>query len=251
MKNLKFYLSAILIGGALISCEKVDELQDQAQDSGFSADTQYPEIEGTNGLLAAINTVTTVESAPGFPVEVTLGTGVAIFYDSLSTSTFVDAGTVRVEDKTLEKQENGTYAFIPSATDFSGVDYSGSATWDVSGSANVAAFNETYSTFPSTPDFDGDYSTIEAGAELNINLETSVSNADSIIVMLATENGQVLKTYAGNVSSFTFTQAEVESVGTGQGLVQVTPYSFEVRAVNNKSFAFVNETSVSEFTEVK
>jgi hypothetical protein len=67
---------------------------------------------------------------------------------------------------------------------------------------------------------------------------SNVSGADSVFFMV----GGVSHLEAGTATSSTFTEAEINTMGTGASFMQVAPYRFEMATYSGKDFYFVTES---------
>ncbi len=244
-----FLFAALIAAVGFTSCDK-EETPDQEVPQETSVQTAYPQYDDADGILVGIKSITKQETA-GFPIEIELGTAVAAFFDGPGSTTLLDAGTVELNESSLSKQSNNSYVFIPSATDFQGIDFSGGASWEVSGNGEVDAISDDFNRFPGTPELN-EVEDITKGEAFTVSIAGSVSSTDSILVVVSSQDGSSInKTFARTQTSFSFTATESGNLNTGTGLVQVVPYAFTQVDVSGKNIYFINETVVTQNVTIK
>jgi hypothetical protein len=210
-----------------------------------------PTYTGTFGALIGIKTVTTVETLPGFPTNIELGTAVAFFSEN-GGSSFLDAGSITADTKALTKQSNNSYAFIPSQTDVTGIEFGTSLNWVSTGGA-WPAFNITnYDGFATVNNFDtssGDV-TVSNGYTISTG---GIYGADSIFFALHSPTGSKSVIVAGNTgaSSYTFSASETGGLGKGTGYIQVVGIKYDAQTANSKNYWLLNETVRTKMVEFK
>ncbi|MES2620307.1 MAG: hypothetical protein V4615_05590 [Bacteroidota bacterium] len=247
-KNI-FTVSALLLSGLLMvsSCKKEDDTPSAPQDTAPTVNTP----SDADGAFAAVNTLTHTTVA-GFTTTIEIGTAVAWFG---TQSTFVDGGTVTCDGETLNKQSGNSYVYVPTTTTPTGIDFATPLVWDISGnSANgVPAFTKSHSgSFPSIDDISNS-GEIATNADFTLTATGAVSGSDSVIFVVSGPNGSVLKVQGPDVSSCTFTAAEMGTLGTGSnsGLLQIAPYRLTSEVFSSKKYYFVKEAVVSKFVTLK
>ncbi|MBS1612369.1 MAG: hypothetical protein JST49_06065 [Bacteroidetes bacterium] len=235
---------------AVLSGCKKDEDNTPQQPSAVSP-TQTFNYSDAWGLLAGVKTVTS-QSTPIGPIDIELGTAVAAFNVSAGSSEYQDAGTVSCNTKGLTKQTGNSYVFQPSQADVTGIEFNNGSSWNVSGSTNVPAFTASFNQFPSTPTLNSTNDvTLADGYTVSF---TSVSGADSVLVILATNNSYAEKRLAGWQNSATFTASDLNGLSASQyGMIQVTPYTWDVRTnlIPGKKVYMVNQVTVTKIVEFK
>lgn len=252
MKNnfTKFLIPAALFVLTVSSCNKKDDDSTPTQPTAISP-TETFNYSDSWGLLAGVKTVTSIKVGT-ISQDITLGTAVAAFSTTAGGDTYQNAGTVKANNETLNKQSNNTYVFQPSQTDIEGISFSGGADWDVSGAGDIPSFTESFNEFPSTPEIlSDDDVNLSDGYTVNFS---SVSGADSILVILASGNTYAEKRVGPFASSVTFTDADLEDLGASQaGMIQVTPYVWTVRYPlgGSKKVYMVNQVTVTKIVEFK
>jgi hypothetical protein len=220
----------------LASCNKKDD-DNTDPGGGDNPPTDNPMPQMGSGTLVAIKTQN-ITSTPIGDVTTTIGLGVAVFTDDAYNS-FTDAGTVELKGNALTKHSNNSYAFTPSLTNPTGIDLSGSITWDVSGNGNIPSFSHTVNTaFPSVGAVTSSSDVSKSGYTLTV---ASVNNADSVYFQV----GSVLKVLPGNAVSCQFTADDLSSLSTGASIVQVAPIKISSADYSGKTFYFINESTSS------
>lgn len=201
------------------SCKKAEDLIPKEPAKVESPTSPEIKIGDADAILVGLQTVT-YTTAGGFPIETAIGLPVALFFDG---ATFKDVGTVSCEGKSLAKQDNNSYIFAPSATDPLGVSYDNTIDWVVSGANGFPG--GTYSakgSFPSNVEIDATTGqNVDAKSAFTLATKISISNADSVYFGIYGPSGAVNHVLAGNTSAYTFTEAEMKSIGTGAGFMQI------------------------------
>ena len=238
---------AVLIT-SLSSCNKEDVLPEEIvpeEETNDSTPPPFPELIGSDGTLVAIKSQST-QSSPIGPMTVTVGLGVAVFYEAGNMESFLEAGTVNLNSLTCTKQDNNTYVFQPSQQNPTGIDFGSGVSWSVSGAANVDAFS--YDPTISFPEVEA----ISSGEVVNkangYTLTTSsITGADSVIFQI----GSVLKTLPGNSTSCNFSSTDLSGLTTGTSIVQIAAYKMENQMITGKNYYFINETVVSKAVTIE
>ena len=248
---LNFRLIGVGIASVLIvslgSCKKEDLLDDilKPTEPVEATPPPFPSVANSDGTLVAIRSQTTQNTQIG-PITTQIGLGVAVFYETPGATTFLDAGTVVLNELALTKQSNNSYAFQPSASNASGIDFTGGSSWNVSGTADVAAF--AFAPSISFPSLDA----VSSGETVNKSngytlTTTGVIGADSVIFQV----GTVLKTVAGNATSCTFSSSELSGLSTGTSIVQIAAYKMQNETITSKNYYFINESVVTKTVTVE
>ena len=229
-KQILFTLFVISISFlTLHSCKKAEDLIPDDSGTSSTPTNPQPQISDADAVLIGLQTVT-YTSIAGTVIETPIGLPVAIFMDG---SNFKDVGAVTCETQTLTKQDNNSYIFLPSATNPTGVSYSGDIEWTVAGANGFPG--GTYSSkgsFPGNVEIDATTrQDIDAQSAYTLAPKISIANADSIYYGVYGPKGAVNHVVAGNVSSFTFSQTEMKSIGTGTGYMQIAAVKYVKREV--------------------
>lgn len=202
-----------------------------------SPGTFSPSFSGEYGALIAIKTISTSDTPIG-PVDTEFGTAVAVFSENSGTS-FVNAGTVKVDSETLTKQENNSYVYMVGVTNPMGLTFGSTVNWTGTGATWEAFSTSTNQGFSSV-------NTITSGNVSKASSYTltsgSVSNADSILYAVYGSSGNTLVIVGGNNTSHTFSAADLSSLGEGSGLVQVVGLNYDKKVVGAKDYWLINET---------
>ena len=238
--------------GALVitSCSKDEDDDDNNNNQNPTPTTPddsapYPSFTDGAGTLVAIETISTSPSPIG-PIETALGTAVAVFYNNPGDTAFLDAGEVKVEDEGLSKQSNNAYVFIPGIANATGVQYDGTVDWEVAGGASVTGFTQSVNgSFPSVEQISSGDTVSKADGYMLMCPD--VNGADSVIFQV----GEVIRTVAGNPSSYNFTPGDLAPVTAGTSIVQIAAYYVQSEMINGETYYFVNETTVSKFVTVE
>lgn len=228
-------IATLLISG----CSKTEDVLEEATTNTTTATTPSITFGDGYGVLAAVKSVSYTTVA-GYTVPVEVNTAVAAFPSTPNSTTFQDAGSVSINGNALTKSTNNTYVYQNLTNPLSLNEQS----WSVSGSSTVPEiiYNENrpmpdYIGFESLP------STISKSGGVTVNLGAAVNNADSIYVIIADyNNGYILKRVGGNSASIVFTASDLSALASGQGMLQVCPWSYKEEDFNDRKFYFVNET---------
>lgn len=195
--------------------------------------------------------VSSTQTVAGITVPVQANTAAAWFG---TATTHVDGGNVTCESTALTNISNN-YIFKPTTATAS-IDLTTPIDWSVSGnSANgVAAFSKTdYGFFPTISDIanTGDVSTTTTFTLTASGL--NASGADSVIFNVAGPSGHVTKVRPAGTSACTFSAAEMGTVGTGSGIIQIAPYSVskDVTTTPGKTYYFVRESCANKLVTFK
>jgi hypothetical protein len=244
-KNLLLLSMAVLVGFS--SCKKDEEPEPEPNTPTAAAPANpIPAPIGADAALVAIHTSTYITAPLVGEIYQPIGFGVGVFGD-LAAGTYVSAGAVNLNTKALTAQSNQSYVFTPNQTAPTGVDFSSGANWTVAGGNGFAAFNHsTMNEVPSGPKYSG-ATTIARNAEFTLSSSIAILSADSVIFNVISPTVTLTKVRAGNISSCSFTAAEMGTLGAGSGYVQIVPYNYESATYGDKQIYFINE-SVSTST---
>jgi hypothetical protein len=223
-------------------CKKEDPTPDPTPTS--APPTVNP--PGADGVLAAVK-IRSYQNVGGIDIDVNIG-GASCGFNA-SGNTCVDGGTVKCEGKTLKKTSGGCYLFEMTSSEPNGIEYSGPVNWEVSGnSANgVPAFtHDNTDGWPNMGDVTLPSGNINRNNPLTITSSVEITNADSTIFIITAGSGSLTRVVGPGVSSVTFTAAEMGTLGTGQGIVQVNPYKIHSQVYGGKTYYFVNMVSLSK-----
>ena len=243
---------ALIAASAFASCKKEETpTPTPTPKPAPSSAAATPSYATGDGALVALVTRTTVTSF-GMSVDQDLGTGVAVF-GNLSAGTYNDAGTITLNSKELKKQTNNSYVYIPSVTDVTGIDLSGSINWSVGSPAITYDASRAGGGrgMPTSGGLSGSYTTIDASSSFTLAV-SSVANADSVYFQINGPDKSILKRMSGTTTSVTFTAAEVASLGKSVGCsVTVAPWNHQEKTFGGKLVHVINELALSRVVEIK
>lgn len=195
------------------------------------------------GIMIAIKSVSYQEVA-GIQIPIEVNTASSAFVSSPGSSTFIDAGQVSLNSKILSRQSNNTYVYLDllNPLNFSTI------TWNVAGANGIPMFD--YTDDQPWPSFNGLATlpaTVTRSAGISLNLDGSVSNADSVYLILASNDGKyAIKRVVGNAAEITLSAGELSGVSAGSGMIQLIPWSFKKEDFDSKDFYFVLESVYSK-----
>lgn len=242
MKNSKTSLFVLicLLSILISSCKKEDVIPEEPAPTPVSTPggSTTPVPTDADGVMWAIKSSSTVQ---GFTIEI--GTAVGIFMNG--TTDLVNVGTVSVNSQNLTAASNNAYTYAPNQTMPTGLDFSSSTNWSVSGGNGHAAFTYDASSlvFPTGSAITSSATVTKAnGYTLTCS---SVSAADSTLFII----GNVSKTLAGSANSCTFSASELSGLSAGTSVVMIVPYKLTQTMINGKNYYFgkelVNQLSVT------
>lgn len=244
-ETLKWGRLLLLCGAVSLTIASCNTDEDEVP-ADPSSNPVTPTFSEGDGALIAVKSVTFQDVPVIGQVEVDLGLGVAVFFNNGNTESFVEAGSVTLEGESLTLQDNNSYVYLPSQTNPTGIDFSGNPSWEVGGAGSVTGFTrETNIGFPNVGSITSS-GTVSSGSDYTVTV-SNVSGADSVIFTC----GGLVRTVAGNATSYTFTAAETSSMGTGPSYVQVAPYRIEEATVGGGAYWFVNERVVTQSVTIE
>lgn len=215
--------------------------------------------DGMWGAMIALEMKFTINN-PQLPVPVTTSTdmGIASFYDNNNGSgNLVDAGTVSINGNDLEKNTNNSYT-LTATTGMtpSTLDLGSTVSWKVSGGSGISAITHNHTT-SGFPDYTGTTPTeIDRSKDLEVDLGSNVSGADSVYVVIVTTSKTIIKAYGANPapSKATITASELSglsAVDDNTAYFEVVPFTYEVSTISGKKYAFIKEAAVVTAVNVK
>ncbi len=239
----KLLIACMAMSVAFTSCKKKDNGDDPTPTpTPTTPGTPTPNFEGATGVWAAVITTTTI---PFVGVkEMSMGTGG--YFVGTSTSTFRDAGVVKLDDNVLTKQSNNSYLWSNLNSNIWGTSNT-QADWAIAGNgSSVPALNYTTSKgFPVVAEINSS-ATVNTANDYTVTLMSNIFNADSVLVILSAGSKTVTKTvYGSNANNFVFTSAEMAGM-SGSGIIQVAAYNWEQSAAGTENIYFVNEKVVTK-----
>lgn len=223
-----------------VSCDKNED--ETPQNNNQSA-TENLNFSDSYGVMAAIKTIS-FQTVGGltFPVEV--NTAVAVFVSTPGATTFAPAGTVSINSSSLKKFGNNSYVYdnLISPLSFNTVQ------WSVSGEGEIPAFEKTVNIgFPDFTAYSSIPETFSLAAGLSVPLGSSVSNADSVVVVVSGSQNAAVKTVAAASANAVFSASELSNLGAGaSGMISVTPYNYTIETISGRKYYFVNESNYTK-----
>lgn len=245
--TMKHKVSQILIATIFISLifsgcsKKTEDLTDPTPQTNSGTPTPSFNFNDASGILVALKTVTE-QTVAGITIPVELNAPTAVFPSSPGSASFLDAGTVSINSRSLSKLSNNSYVYNDYVNP---VNYN-TVTWVVSGNGSVPAINYTEDKqMPSFSDFSSIPATVSKTSGLTLNLAGKFSNADSVyVVVISAANSKiVIKRSAGSGGSFTFTPGDLSDLGSGSGYLEVCPWNYKIEDFNSKNFYFIMESA--------
>lgn len=212
-----------------------------------------PTPSDAKGVFAAVKTLSFVEVPGVGTVQTDIGVASAAVWETQGT--FIDAGTVSLNNNSLTKNSNNSYAFTPSATSTTGIDLSSNRTWNISGNStnNVPAisnFNPPIG-FPTLGNISGNISTVTKSSGVTLTSAAPINNADSVIFAVHGPSGSAMKTRPGNTTSYSFTSGELANIGAGSGFIQIVSYKIHGQTFSGKKYYFINESVVTKSVTIQ
>jgi hypothetical protein len=235
-----FFSSIVLLAFLFVSCDKKD---DETPDNNNQSSTENLNFSDSYGVLAAVKSIS-YQTAGGFTIPVEVNTAVAVFVPSPGATTFSSAGNVTINGSSLKKYQNNSYIYdnLLSPLSFNEVK------WDVSGEGDVPTISKTVNRgFPAFSSYASIPETFSLASGLSVPLGSSISNADSVVVVVAGSKDAKVKIVRAGVANATFSAAELSNLGTGAtGMISITPYNFTIETIAGRKYYFVNESNYTK-----
>ncbi|MGV8111648.1 MAG: hypothetical protein AB2L17_01955 [Lentimicrobium sp.] len=232
--------SLTLLAILLVSCDKKE---DETPQNNNQTPAENLNFSDSYGVLAAVKTIS-FQSAGGFTIPVEVNTAVAVFVPTPGATTFAPAGTVSINNSSLKKFENNAYVYdnLLSPLSFSAVQ------WSVSGEGEVPAFEKTVNRgFPNFSAYASIPETFSLAAGLSVPLGSSVTNADSVVVVVSGSQNAAVKTVAAASANAVFSAGELSNLGAGaSGMISVTPYNYTIETISGRKYYFVNQSNYTK-----
>ncbi len=235
-KSLIFILA--LSAAIITGCTKDDDKPDETNNTSnqFSYNDAF-------GVFVAVKSVTT-QTVGGMTFPIEINTATAAFMESAGANTMTDGGDVSLNSQNLKKVQNNAYVYddVLNPLDFSTI------SWTATGKGDVPAINKTITRgFPAFSAADALPATISKASGFTISLGNKISNADSVIIVVGSNNKSAHKIVAGNAGSVSFSTADLTDVASSSaGLVSVSPYNITSQSIGSKKYYFINETVYSK-----
>ncbi len=235
-----------IAAGSFTSCKKNNNNNNTTPTTPTTSSTTppTPTPSGVDGaLVSLLMNVTTVTA--GFPVTVSTGTALAVFYSPAGSTTMVDGGAVSVNGFSLTKQSNNSYIkTIEAGMTTMDLNFStDNSNWSVGGAGSVPAF--TYNHSVTFPEFTGTVpDSVVRSAGVTIALTGKVNAADSVLLFIAAGSKSITRTVAGSASSVTISASDLSgwsAVSDKSAVLEVVPYKVTMSAQGGKNYAFIKE----------
>ncbi len=250
MKNTSLLIATCVATSFLWSCAKTNPTPTPPAASTPTVATPSDAF----GAFIAVKTITE-QNVPIVGIQtIEIGTAVGGFYSTAGSGTWVDGGSLKVDDTTLTKQSNNTYLYQMGQSNPTGLEFNYSTKWTIGGSTanSIPAFNYTHSaTMPSL-------GTLTSAKDITVASDytistTTTSYSDSVIFIISGPNGSINKVKVGGTRTCLFTAAELATLGKGDnaGLVQIAPYRVASSTQAGKKYYFIKETVLSTFVNLK
>lgn len=186
----------------------------------------------------------------GTPVNVETQIGVASFYDNNNgNGNLVDAGAVSINSNDLKKETNNSYTVTATqGMTPSTLNLSGNVDWKVAGNNGIPSINYTHA--GAFPEYSGTLpSTVSKSSDLEVDLGSKVSGADSVYVVLVTQSKTIIKAFGANPAPAkgTIPASELSglaNVSDNTAYLEVVPFTYELNTTSGKRFAYIKETAV-------
>lgn len=249
--NLTTYVLPLLVLSLvyLTGCGKDDNTNDTTQPQA----SYIPPNTDADGVMIGIKTINFISQA-GFEFEQEVNTGVAAF-GNLQTGDFEDVGTIDLGGELFERVSNNSYTYTFDASSITtggtlGLDLEPTYTWNVAGGGNYGAFSHTVNMgFADIGKITSNTETISSSASYTLSVQ-SITGADSVYYSIAGPDGSVMAVTAGNVISHTFSAADMGTLGSGFGLVQVAAVKYSAANKGGQDIWFLNETVVTDNVDI-
>ena len=250
MTVFHFRLPALLFGMLLLfaACDKDDIADldptntDDNTPTANQPDNPTPTFTDSDGALVAIQTVSYISQPVVGVIETTIGLAVAAFPDGSGGNNA--AGAITCEGESLTQNSNNSYTYMIDANNATGISFSSTVDWTVAGSGSIPAITKSVSgVFPSSLESGtASGSDVSTGSAFTLSTTNPVSDADSLIFAVHGTSSSVLITKEASINTHTFTAAEMGSIGTGVGFVQITAYRIADTETNNgNKYYFINQ----------
>ncbi len=265
MKKPIYLLLLVFMSGLMFSLSSCDRNEDEVPETTPTPTPAPPPAQATppsnptptptdaNGVLVAVKSISSVTVPIVGPQKIETGIPVALFFDT--PNTYLDAGVVSCNSINLTKQTNNSYVYTVDATTPTGVSYSSGVTWSVEGntSTGVPAINHSPTIpFPVLDSIAGNISKVTKANGVTIAATNTITGADSVIFGVYAPNGGVVQvTKSGNISSHTFSSADLNGLSTGNGYIQIAAYSIGDKTVGGKKYYFIKEAVFTKMVAIE
>jgi hypothetical protein len=255
MKKITLTVAALILLAA--SCKKTDTTTTTTPTTTTPTTTgptaATPSFGNTSNLSGALISVemkyTSQPTGSPIPIDLVSEIGTAVFYNPAGSGTSVDAGTVSVNTINLDKATNNSYSKLATtgltpATLNLITGSPATSSWSIGGSSSVAAF--TYDHVTAFPSFTGTMPasiTKASGVSFTFNSST-VTGADSVIVVIAAGSSSFTKSYSKTAGTITISASDLSgfpTVSDNSATLEVCPYNVIEVTKNGKNYFAVKE----------
>lgn len=250
----KYFIGSLLCAVLFSACTKED-LTEPADDL-VTSDTvteivdYIPVYQGKNAILVAITNYD-YEELNGLTVENITGSARAIFPDQ--SGSYLNVGTVKVQDVALQQSIENRYLINPGSNLPAGVNFinSGSIRWEIGGNGSFPPVSFICAEgFPSlsriicNPE-------IDRSADYTFSSEFPIDNADSVRFNVFAPNGYLFADKKGHHYSHTFESSKLNLLTTGNGYVRITAFKTVSIEVNGEQMQYLNESITTQAIRIK
>ncbi len=256
-------ISALAFAAVVVaasSCNKNDSVKTtpKTNDTTVTPTTSSPSapspsVGNVDGAFVSLQVATATTTA-GYTVNVTVESALATVFSATGSSTYVDAGAISVNSHSLTKQSNNSYlATVTPGMTTTDLGFSSGSNWSIAGAGSVAGF--TYNHTVTFPDFSGTIpESVTRSSGVTVTFSGTITNADSVIVMVAQGSNSVLKTFAGTATSGTLTSSDLSvlaAVTDKSAIMEVVPYRVTKTTQGTKTYAFIKEHAFTKSINIQ
>jgi hypothetical protein len=255
MKKL-IYILVPALALSIVSCNKKDDTTPTPSTPVATTPTPpSPSVEGVYGaFVSLVMTFSTTQA--GYPVDLNTESGLAAIYQNpwspTGTNTMIDAGTIKVNNNTLDKNANNAYSKIATIGQTpSDLGFSSGVNWTVTGNANFPAVNRNLTNY--APEFTGAVpATIARTSDLTLTFNASTTaHADSVYVVLITGSTNKLWRYKATAGTVTIPASELSAFSatstSNPGYIEVCPWNVQYYTegtTTSRTCAYVREQAI-------
>lgn len=240
-----FLAVLILSCGIMSSC---DEVNPPIPLFDLPETKDLPTLKDAHGYVAAVREVSLVQQS-GFNIVKTIGEASGAFIDQTDQSKLTYAGAITVNGAYLGFLEDSTYFFDLDLTNSIGTVFSEDIEWEIEGGNGYPYIKKNISGWP-------DVLTITSSKAIDIrssyDLTTQEINfADTTIFQIAGPNGLVYAEKGGDDISHTFSKEELQTLGTGLGVMQISAFRLRDTLIDDRKIYFIMGNSFFETVNIQ
>jgi hypothetical protein len=260
MKKLCYIVLPVVLMNLATSCKKTEDVVPGNNDTTVTTTPTTPtppspSVEGVYGAFVSL-VMTYSTTQVGIPIDLNTEIGLAAIYQdawsATGTNTLIDAGTVKVNNNTLDQNANKSYSKTATAGQTpADLGFSGGVNWTVSGNANFPAVNRNLTNI--APDYTGTIpETVSRTTDLTLSFTAgNTPHADSVYVMLITGQTTILKHYKATAGSVTIPASELSALSatstSNPGYIEICPWNVQFYTegtTTSKTCAYVRERAI-------